>query len=118
MKPSTCSWLVIFLFTALIIMDFGCGASQDAPLRGPRAFVNLRDAEHLTPSDAVWLAPGTIKTGSMGTEKTVSAIRDYVAAFLDTNLRGRPADPLLTRDSANYLDAVVMPANGVSCREP
>jgi dienelactone hydrolase len=76
-------------------------------LRGPRIAVNLRGAEHLTLSDAVWLATGAIKTGSMGPEKTIAAVRRYVAAFLDTNLLGKPPDPLLSGPSSEYPDAIV-----------
>jgi dienelactone hydrolase len=76
-------------------------------LRGPRFAVNLRASEHVTPSDAVWLVKGVIKTGPAGTEKTIRAIRDYVAAFLDVNLRGKPSDPLLTGPTAGYPDADV-----------
>jgi hypothetical protein len=63
-------------------------------LLGPRFFVNLSGAEHLTPSDAVWLAKGTIKTGSVGLGKTVAAVRDYVATFLDASLFGKTFDSL------------------------
>ena len=38
-------------------------------LRGPRLAVNLKGAEHVTPSDAVWLAKGAIKTGPWGQRK-------------------------------------------------
>ena len=76
-------------------------------LRGPRFAVNLMGAEHLTPSDAVWLAKGAIKTGSMGPEKSIAALRDYIGAFLDANLRGKPFDPLLTGPSSDYPDAEV-----------
>jgi predicted dienelactone hydrolase len=71
-------------------------------LRGPRLAVNLRGAGHLTPSDAVWLARGAVKTGDLSPERAVSAIRDYVAAFLDVHLRGRPAGQLLQQRSATY----------------
>jgi dienelactone hydrolase len=87
-------------------------------LRGPRVSVNLSGAEHVVPSDAVWLAKGAIQTGSMGPESTVAAIRDHVAAFLDTNLRGRPSDPLLTGPSADDPDAVVVTQGQSLCREP
>jgi dienelactone hydrolase len=76
-------------------------------LRGPRLVVNLRGAEHVTPSDLVWLAKGGIKTGAMGTDKTIAAIRSYIAAFLDSYLRGKPMDPLLSGSSSEYPDAVV-----------
>ena len=87
-------------------------------LRGRRLFVKLNGSEHLTPSDAVWVAQNAIKTGTMGPERTVSAIRDYVAAFLDTNLRGRAQDPLLTGPSANYPDVTVSTREQPMCRQP
>ena len=76
-------------------------------LQGPRYAVNLRNAEHVAPSDAVWLARGAIQTGSMSPEKTVAAVRAYVAAFLDANLQGRPVDALLARPSDMYIGAEV-----------
>ena len=66
--------------------------------------MNLRGAEHLTPTDLVWLAKGAIKTGTMGPEKTIAAIRDYIAAFLDARLRGQPATPLLKGTSSEFPD--------------
>lgn len=86
-------------------------------LRGPRFAVNLRGAEHLTPTDAVWLAKGAIKTGSMGPEKTIEALRNYVAAFLETNLRGEPFDPLLRGPSSDYPDAAVTTQKQSLCGE-
>jgi hypothetical protein len=86
-------------------------------LRGPRFAVNLRASEHVTPSDAVWLVKGVIKTGPAGTEKTIGAIRDYIAAFLDVNLRGKPSDSLLTGLSADYPDADVTTQVQSLCRE-
>jgi len=76
-------------------------------LRGPRIAVNLRGAEHVTLSDAIWLAVGAVKTGSMGPEKSTAAIRNYVAAFLDVHLLGKPLDPLLTGPSSEFPDATV-----------
>jgi len=76
-------------------------------LRGSRLAVNLPGAEHVTPSDLVWLAKGGIKTGAMGPEKTIAAVRSYIAAFLDANLRGKPLEPMLSRLSPEYPDAVV-----------
>jgi len=76
-------------------------------LAGPRFAVNLEGAEHLTTSDAVWLARGAIKTGTMGPDKAVAAVRDYIAAFLDTNLRGSEPGTLLTGPSLDYPDAAV-----------
>jgi len=48
-----------------------------------------------------------IKTGAMGPDKTIAALRDYIAAFLDANLRGKPASPLLAGPSSEYPDAVI-----------
>jgi dienelactone hydrolase len=76
-------------------------------LHGSRFAVNFVGAEHLTPSDAVWLAKGAVKTGTMGPDKTVSAFRNYIAAFLDAALQDRPLDPILTSPSTYYPDAVV-----------
>jgi len=86
-------------------------------LHGHRLFVNLKGAEHLTPSDALWLAKGAIKTGPMGPDRTVAAIRDYVAAFLDTNLRDRPVHPLLTGPSSVYSDATVTTEDQPACSQ-
>jgi dienelactone hydrolase len=76
-------------------------------LAGPRFAVNLEGAEHLTTSDAVWLARGAIKTGTMGPDKAVAAVRDYIAAFLDANLRGSEPGTLLSGPSLDYPDAAV-----------
>jgi dienelactone hydrolase len=76
-------------------------------LRGPRMAVNFVGAEHVTPSDLVWLAMGAVETGTMGPQKTIEAVRNYVAAFLEENLVGRPRDVLLTEPAVNYPDAVV-----------
>jgi hypothetical protein len=70
--------------------------------------VNLLGAEHVTPSDLVWLAKGGIKTGAMGLDKTIAAVRNYIAAFLDANLQGKPLEPVLRGLSAEYRDAVVI----------
>jgi pimeloyl-ACP methyl ester carboxylesterase len=87
-------------------------------LRGPRLAVNLKGAEHVTPSDAVWLARNAIKTGTMGPEKTMAAVRSYVAAFLDANLKGLPAAPLLKGPSREYPDAVVTTQGQSPCGKP
>jgi len=39
---------------------------------------------------------GCNKDRHHGSGETVAAIRNYIAAFLDTNLRGKPLDRLLT----------------------
>jgi dienelactone hydrolase len=76
-------------------------------LQGPRLAVNLQGAEHVTLSDAVWIARDAVHTGTMGPDKTVAAVRDYIAAFLDANLRGNSMGPLLMGPSSDYPDAVV-----------
>jgi hypothetical protein len=86
-------------------------------LRGPRLAVNLAGAEHVTPSDLIWLAKGAVRTGSMGQEKTIAAVRDYIAAFLDANLRGKPVDSLLTEPSPIYPDAELTTQRQVLCSE-
>ena len=76
-------------------------------LRGPRLAVNLRGTEHLTLSDAVWLAMGAVKTGTVGPERTIEAVRDFIAEFLDANLLGKRPDVLLTGRPSVYPDATV-----------
>jgi len=77
-------------------------------LEGPRLAVSLTGCEHVAFSDWIWLAKDAVRTGPMGPEKTMSAVRDYVAAFLDANLRGEPASPLLNGPSSDYPDATVI----------
>jgi dienelactone hydrolase len=86
-------------------------------LQGPRLAVNLRGTEHVALSDWIWLTPNAVQVGPMGSERTMAAVRDYVAAFLDTNLQGRPLHPLLTGPSADYPDAVVVTQGQSMCRE-
>jgi hypothetical protein len=58
----------------------------------------------------------------MGPEKTISAIREYIAAFLDTHLRGMAPDAarelLLTGPSSEYPDAVVVTGQERLCAKP
>jgi dienelactone hydrolase len=84
-------------------------------LGGTRLGVNLKGAEHLTPTDAVWLAKGVIRTGTMGVDKTIAAVRDYIAAFLDANLQGRTPARLLTGPSSDYPDAAVTTQKQLLC---
>jgi pimeloyl-ACP methyl ester carboxylesterase len=79
-------------------------------LHGPHFAVNLKHAEHEAPSDAVWLERGAVKTGRMTPEQIVEATRDYIAAFLDSELRGLPVDRLLTRPSPRYPEVEVTAA--------
>jgi dienelactone hydrolase len=85
--------------------------------RGPRLAVSLQGAEHLTTSDAIWLAEGAVKTGVMGPEKTIAAVRSYIFAFLEANLRGKAFDSLLRGPSADYPDAAVTPQEKSPCSE-
>ena len=109
--------------TPVLVLAMGREQWSDAEcrlwsdLRGPRFAVNLKGAEHVTPSDAVWLAKGAVKTGPMGPEKTIEALRNYVAAFFDTSLRGKPFDPLLTEPSSDYPDAAVTTQKQSLCGE-
>jgi pimeloyl-ACP methyl ester carboxylesterase len=110
--------------TPVLLMTMGREKpSQDdcnlwSDLQGPRFWINLRGAEHVTPSDAVWLAKGAIQTGAMGPEKTIDALRRYIAAFLDTNLRGQPADVLLEGLSPAFPEVVVTTQDQPLCRQP
>jgi dienelactone hydrolase len=110
--------------TPMLVMSMGndgWGADECrlwSSLRGPRLAVNLKGAEHVTPTDAVWLARHAIKTGTMGEQKTIEAVRSYVAAFLDANLRGLPAAPLLKGQSRAYPDAGVTTQGQSPCGKP
>jgi Platelet-activating factor acetylhydrolase, isoform II len=109
--------------TAVLILAMGRDKWSDnecrlwSDLRGPRLAVNLEGAEHLTPSDAVWLAKGAVRTGAMGPDKTIEAMRNYIAAFLDANLVGKPSDPLLSGPSSDYPDAAVTTQKQLLCSE-
>ena len=83
--------------------------------RGPRLAVMLPDADHLAPSDAVWLARGVVKTGHLSAEKMADILRSYIAAFLDANLRGEPLESMLNGQSPDYPDVVVTTANESLC---
>ena len=87
-------------------------------LHGPRFAVNLEGSEHLTPTDAVWLARGAVKTGTMGPDRAIAAVRDYVAAFLDVHLNQKSFDPLLSGPASQYPDAfVVTPERSLCSKE-
>jgi pimeloyl-ACP methyl ester carboxylesterase len=87
-------------------------------LHGPRYLVNLRGAEHVTPSDAVWLAKGAVRTGTMGPEKTIDAMRQYIAAFLDSALRGESAGVLLQGSALEIPDVAVTAQDQQACGQP
>jgi hypothetical protein len=87
-------------------------------LHGPRLALNFKGSEHLTPSDAVWLANGAIQTGTVGMESTVAAIRNYVAAFLETNLKGTATGSHLQGASSDYPDVEVTTQTQSPCGKP
>jgi len=72
--------------------------------------------------DWIWLVRDSVKTGPMGPEKTMAAIRDYIGSFLDHNLRARTLDQtrerLLTGPSADYPDAAVTTQEQPLCSKP
>jgi len=90
-------------------------------LRGPRFAVDLRGADHFTSSDAIWMfqnVPGmAASVGNMGREKTIAAIRNYVAAFFDAYLLGNPPEALLNTASTDYPDAIVTSPRQTLCRQ-
>jgi hypothetical protein len=88
-------------------------------LQGPRLAVDLSGTEHVAFSDWIWLARDAVKVGAMGPEKTMEAVRDYVAAFLDANLRDdRAASPsLFSGPSPSFSGAQVTGAGQPLCRE-
>jgi pimeloyl-ACP methyl ester carboxylesterase len=87
-------------------------------LHGSRLAVSLQGSEHVALSDWIWLTKDAVRTGPMGPEKTMSAMRDYVAAFLDTNLRGIGTSPLVNGPSPNYPDARVTGRDQTLCENP
>jgi dienelactone hydrolase len=93
-----------------------CGLWRN--LHGSRLAVSLQGSEHLALSDWIWLTKDAVRTGPMGPQKTVSAMRDYVAAFLDTNLRGEGAGQLLNEPSQDYPDARVTGRDQSLCANP
>ena len=108
--------------TPLLILTSGNEAWSEnechfwSHLLGPRLAINLRGAEHITATDAVWIANSAVKTGTMGPDKTVAAVRSYIAAFLDANLRGKRPGRLLNGPSLDYPDADVTTQSQSLCR--
>jgi dienelactone hydrolase len=91
-----------------------------AALRGPRLAVNLIGADHFTPSDTLWLFPTmpglAASVGGMGREKTIAAIRTFVAGFFDSHLLGKPQAALMSAWSSRYPDAIVTNQSQELCR--
>ena len=86
-----------------------------ADLRGGRFAVNFAGAVHMTPTDGLWIAKGAISPGDMSMDETLAALRNYVAAFLDANLRGQPWSPLLLQAPPDYPGAAVTTQNESLC---
>jgi len=84
-------------------------------LQGPRVALNFKGTEHLTASDAIWLAKGAVQAGPEGIEKTVATIRDYVAAFLDVNLNGNSSNQLLRGSSSEHPEVEVTTRTASQC---
>jgi predicted dienelactone hydrolase len=87
-------------------------------LRGVHAAVNLKGAEHIALSDAVWLGSGTIATGPMGIEKTITAIRQTSAAFLKAAFSGASVDGPAFQSLMNDPDAVLTMQGQSPCSGP
>jgi pimeloyl-ACP methyl ester carboxylesterase len=87
-------------------------------LERPRLAVHFQGSAHVTFSGCIWLAKGSMPTAPMGSGKTTSGVRDYVAAFLDANLRNQPPGPLFNGSSNDYPDATVTTSEQSLCRQP
>ena len=86
-------------------------------LLGPRIAANIRGTEHAAFSDWIWLADTAVETGPMGPEKTMSALRDYVAAFLDASLRQESPRSLPTASLPDYPDVTLITGQQSLCPE-
>jgi hypothetical protein len=78
----------------LLMLDMGAHPTPDqcslwTALHGPRFAISFAGAEHVTPSDAIWLAKGAIRSGALGTDETIAEIRDSIAVFLEETLLGK-----------------------------
>ena len=79
--------------------------------------MDLPGAEHIAPTDAVWLAESGINTGTMSPEQTVEVLRNNIAAFLDANLRAKPVNLLQVVWSAGHGDSFASHQSQVACSE-
>jgi len=88
-------------------------------LRGVRYAVLFPGADHLAPTDAVWLGAFLPElqtaSGDLGPDKSVDAIRNYVAAFFGAYLSGEPPSRLLNGKSTGYEGMGLLTLNGPSC---
>jgi len=89
--------------------------------RGPRVALLFAGADHLTPTDAVWLGDYIpawhVETGSLGPEKTVKAVREYVSSFFAAYLLGKPPGMLLNGFSTEFAGVTTTPQNGALCAQ-
>jgi hypothetical protein len=94
-----------------------CALWSDA--RGARVAAMFAGAEHLTPTDAVWLGdylPALhVETGSLGRDQTIKAIRDFVGSFFSAYLEGKFQGLLLNGLSTEFIDVTVTPKTGALC---
>lgn len=86
-------------------------------LQGPRLALNFLGADNMTPTDGIWIAKGAIAQGDMGLDKTVTAVRSFVAAFLDANLQYKRWDALLSGPSIDFPSVEVVTQNQPICSE-
>jgi dienelactone hydrolase len=88
-------------------------------LHGAKRAVLFREADHFTPTDAIWLSSYLpelrVETGNIGPDKTVDAIRNYVAAFFATYLSGEPTSRLLDGISTEYEGMSLVTVNRPLC---
>jgi dienelactone hydrolase len=91
-------------------------------LRNSRLAVNFIGADHFTPTDAIWLLkdiPGmAIPVGSMGREKTISTVRNFITAFFDASLRNGAEAPLLHSPLPEYSGAILTMQSQDLCQLP
>lgn len=87
--------------------------------RGPRVALMFVGAEHLTPTDALWLGDYLpafhVETGSLGRDQTIRAIREFVSSFLGAHLEGKPPGLLLNGLSTEFVNVTVTPRTGALC---
>lgn len=76
-------------------------------LRGPHQAINLRDADHFTPTDAVWLFPNENGFSPGRLRDTVTLLRDIVGGFFDAHLRDLAAAPASFVKLSAYRDALI-----------
>jgi dienelactone hydrolase len=89
-------------------------------LRGARLAVNLRGADHLAPTDAVWFFKvlGFTQPGTLGAEKTVALLRSLVAGFFDSNLRGVTDKTLVNPIVSESEGALLITGERALCHQP